>query len=111
MYSQKHDEQGTINLFQMDYLPIVIESFLIDRKAQGLSGETIRFYQKKLKYFVTFCESQAVTQVPQLTPDLIRRYLLERSERHNPVGVHACFRQSIGIQSVPSRRNPGDTRA
>ena len=88
----KHQDQGTINLSQMDYLPILIESFLVDRKAQGLSGETVRFYQKKLRYFLKFCESQAVTQVVQLTPDLIRRYLLELSERHNPGGVHACFR-------------------
>ena len=36
MYSQKRDEQGTINLFQMDYLPILIDSFLVDRQAQGL---------------------------------------------------------------------------
>ena len=50
MSTLKSQDQGIIKLSQMDYLPIVIESFLIDRKAQGLSGETIRFYQKKLKY-------------------------------------------------------------
>ena len=88
----KADEQGTINLFQMDYLPILIDSFLVDRKAQGLSGETIKFYRKKLKYFLKFCEGQAVTQIAQLTPDLLRRYFVELSEGHNPGGVHACFR-------------------
>jgi len=92
MDSQKHDEQGTITLFQMDYLPILIDSFLVDRKAQGLSGETIKFYSKKLKYFLKFCEGQAVTQVAQLPPDLLRRYFVELSEGHNPGGVHACFR-------------------
>src|SRR5215216_4496371 len=92
MHAQKIEDQGTIILSQMDYLPILIESFLVDRKAQGLSGETVKFYKKKLKYFAKFCEGQAVTQVGQLTPDLLRRYLLELSERHNPGGVHACFR-------------------
>jgi site-specific recombinase XerD len=92
MHTLKHQDQGIINLSQMDYLPIVIDSFLVDRKAQGLSGETLRFYQKKLKYFSQFCDGQAVTQVSQVTPDLIRRYLLELSEKHNPGGIHACFR-------------------
>src|SRR5690349_14156317 len=92
MCAQKIEDQGTIILSQMDYLPILIESFLVDRKAQGLSGETVKFYRKKLNYFAKFCESQAVTQVGQLTPDLLRRYLLELCEGHNPGGVHACFR-------------------
>jgi site-specific recombinase XerD len=92
MCAQKIEDQGTITLSQVDYLPILIESFLVDRKSQGLSGETVQFYRKKLNYFAKFCEGQAVTQVGQLTPDLLRRYLLELSERHNPGGVHACFR-------------------
>src|SRR5690554_68836 len=92
MCAQKYEDQGTITFSQMDYLPIVIESFLVDRKSQGLSPETVKFYKKKLKYFAKFCESQAVTQVSQITPDLLRRYLLELGETHNPGGVHACFR-------------------
>ncbi len=85
-------DQGTIVLDQQDYLLILIESFLIDRRSQGLSSETISFYTKKLKYFLKYCEGQALTQVSQLTSDLIRRYILELSETHNPGGVHACFR-------------------
>ena len=63
-------DQGIIELLQTDYLPILIESFLIDRKSQGLSVETIRFYQKKLKYFEKYCEDLAVTQIDQITLDL-----------------------------------------
>ncbi|HXD10053.1 MAG TPA: site-specific integrase, partial [Anaerolineales bacterium] len=79
MSALKREDQGTITLSQMDYLPILIESFLVDRKAQGLSGETVKFYRKKLKYFLKFCEGQAVTQVAQLTPDLLRRYFVQLS--------------------------------
>jgi hypothetical protein len=75
MFARKTQDQGTIGFSQMDYLPILIESFLIDRKAQGLSIETVRIYKKKLKYFAKFCESQAVTQVSQLTPDLLRHLM------------------------------------
>jgi len=92
MLSQKTQDQGIIELLQEQYLPILIESFLIDRRSQGLAHETIRFYQKKLRYFIKFCDGQAVMQVSQLTPDLIRRYLLELTETHNAGGVHACFR-------------------
>jgi site-specific recombinase XerD len=88
----KTQDQGTIVLDQQDYLAILIESFLIDRRSQGLSSETISFYTKKLKYFLKYCEGQALTQVSQLTSDLIRRYILELSETYNPGGVHACFR-------------------
>jgi site-specific recombinase XerD len=92
MCALKIEDQGTITLSQMDYLPILIESFLVDRRSQGLSSETVHFYKKKLNYFAKFCEGRAVTQVSQLTPDLLRRYLLELGEGHNLGGVHACFR-------------------
>lgn len=92
MLALKTQDQGIIRLAQQDYLAILIESFLIDRRAQGLSSGTISFYKKKLQYILKFCESQEVTQVSQITPDLIRRYILNLAETHNPGGVHACFR-------------------
>jgi site-specific recombinase XerD len=88
----KNQDQGIIELLNQDHLSILIDSFLIDRRSQGLSPETIDFYSKKLKYFLKYCEGQALTRVSQLSTDLIRRYILELSETHNPGGVHACFR-------------------
>jgi len=92
MSALRAQDQGIIRLSQQDYLPILVESFVIDRRSQGLSPETIDFYTKKLKYFLKYCEGRALTQISQLTTDLIRRYVLELSETHNPGGVHACFR-------------------
>ena len=80
MFALKPQDQGTIVLAQQDYIPLAVESFLIDRKAQGVSPETLSFHLKKLKYFVSFCESQAVTQISQLTPDLIWRFILQLAE-------------------------------
>ena len=54
MSTLKTQDQGIIVLSQQDYLPILVESFLIDRKSQGLSPETIDFYTKKLKYFLKY---------------------------------------------------------
>ena len=55
MYALKSQDQGIITLSQQDYLPILIESFLIDRRSQGLSPDTIEFYTKKLQYFQKYC--------------------------------------------------------
>ena len=41
MSTLKTQDQGLIMLSQQDYLPILVESFLIDRKSQGLSPDTI----------------------------------------------------------------------
>lgn len=92
MSASRTQDQGIIILSQQDYLPLLIESFLIDRKSQGLVAGSVHFYQKKLKYFLKFCEAQAITQISQLNAELLRRYILEISETHNPGGVHACFR-------------------
>jgi integrase/recombinase XerD len=92
MAVQKLQDQGINVLSQADYLPILIASFLTDRRAQGFAEETVKFYKKKLKYFADYCEGQAVTQVSQLTPDMLRRYILELRDGHNSGGVHACFR-------------------
>ena len=51
MCALKIEDQGTIKLSQMDYLPIVIDSFLVDRKSQGLSLETVQFYNKNTKWY------------------------------------------------------------
>lgn len=44
MFVLKDQDQGIIKLSQQEHLPILIESFLIDLKSQGLSPETIDFY-------------------------------------------------------------------
>jgi site-specific recombinase XerD len=70
-----------------------IEAFLLDRKAQNMAKGTLQFYQKKMRLFVEFCDSQAVTQIDQLDPGLLRQYLLWLEEKgHNPGGCHAAYR-------------------
>ncbi len=81
-----------IVLSQELYLSILVESFLRDRKAAGLATGTVRFYQEKLNIFLKFCEGQAITQVTELTPDILRQMLLALSETHNSGGVHSVFR-------------------
>ncbi len=78
---------------QDTYLFTWIDSFLIDRKARGTAKGTLRFYSIKLKLFTDFCEGQAVKEVTQIDPNLIRQYLLWLEETgHNPGGIHGAYR-------------------
>jgi len=77
---------------QADYLPLVVESFLTDRRVQGAAAGTLQFYGAKLKLFTDYCEAQALRQISELTPDFLRRFMLYLSEGHNAGGKHAAFR-------------------
>ena len=61
---------------QDDYLETWIEAFLIDRKAGIAAKGSFSFYTQKLALFMHFCETQAVTQVTQIDPNLIRQFLI-----------------------------------
>lgn len=75
-----------------DYLLVWIEAFLIDRKAQNVSRGTLVFYQRKLSLFSKYCEGQQVKSISQITPTLLRDFLLQLSEHHSAGGVHAVYR-------------------
>ena len=48
---------------------------------------------KKLNPFFEYCDSRVIQNVYQLTPNLIRQYLLYLEEtNHNPGGIHAGYR-------------------
>jgi integrase/recombinase XerC len=86
--------QGTIIKFpQETHLLTWIEAFLVDRKAQGLTEGTLDFYKDKLALFTDYCDSQLITQITEINPNLIRMYLLYLEDKgHNPGGVHAAYR-------------------
>lgn len=92
--SPKIESQRTIQVSNVDdYLETWMEAFLIDRKASGIAKGTFSFYRIKLKMFSNYCEAQAVKYITQITPTLIRQYLLFLEEKgHNPGGKHAAFR-------------------
>jgi integrase/recombinase XerD len=39
-----------------------------------------------------YCEAQAISCIPEITPGFLRQYLLTLQENHNPGGVHAAYR-------------------
>ena len=86
--------QGTILKYSQEtHLLTWVSAFLVDRKAQGLSPGTQEIYHKKLKKFTDYCQAQLITQIPQITPNQIRLYLLYLEEKgHNLGGMHAAYR-------------------
>lgn len=91
MYSQAEKTQQTF-LQQDGYLPILAETFITAKRAEGLSKSTLKYYREKIDIFLAWTEAQAVTQVQDVTADLLRRFLLTMSERHNAGGVHGIYR-------------------
>ena len=70
-----------------------MDSFILDRKAQNLSDGTIRFYQTKMKLLSGFLKECEISHITEITPQIIRDYLIYLEERgHNPGGTHAAYR-------------------
>lgn len=87
------DTRTHLKFSQDTYIPLWVDAFLVDRKAANFAPGTLYFYQKKLSVFLSFCESQAITQLDQLTAQNIREYLISlEASGHNEGGIHAFFR-------------------
>lgn len=91
MLSQAEKTQQTF-LQQECYLPILAETFITAKRAEGLSKGTLKYYREKIDIFLAWCEAQAVTQVQDVTADLLRRFMLAMNENHNSGGVHGIYR-------------------
>lgn len=69
-----------------------ISAFLVDREARGLSPRTVSFYREKLGLLAAYLLEHGIADVPQITPDILRCYLLDLGRTHNAGGVHAIYR-------------------
>ena len=69
-----------------------IGAFLTDRRARGLSERTIQFYDSELETWHSWTLAQGATELADITPDLLRRWLLVLGKRRNAGGVHANYR-------------------
>ncbi len=87
-----HNDQRILQNARAASLSSCIESFLIDRQAEGLARCTIKFYRQNLHPFCIYCSDNGVQLVQDISPDLLRRYFLKLAETHNPGGVHGYFR-------------------
>lgn len=87
------DTQGIIvKVFSSELLEWA-EAFLVDRQAQNLTSTSLDFYRKKIKVFLDFCSSRGISEIQQLDPNNIRKFLFFLQEKgHNPGGLHGFYR-------------------
>lgn len=69
-----------------------VSDFLLDRKAQGFSPKTVKFYESELRLFLEYLKTQEVRDTEAITPTHLRAYLLQLGERRNPGGLHCAYR-------------------
>ena len=70
-----------------------VSNFLTERRARGLSPRTIGFYQDVLGRFCRWLDDVGVVRLDELTPDVIRQFLLYLEARgNNPGGRHVYYR-------------------
>ena len=81
-----------IHFFPHSNFVEMVNAFLVDREARGLSPRTIGFYRDELRYLRTYLEEQRIRDVAEVTADHLRRYLLALKGHRNPGGVHAAYR-------------------
>ncbi|OGN72836.1 MAG: hypothetical protein A2X24_12025 [Chloroflexi bacterium GWB2_54_36] len=85
--------QQTRQIYEQEqYLAIAVSNYFEELKFRGRPQNTIHSYHEKLLPFIKWCDSQAISKIEQITPDIIRDYFNLLSVNHNPGGVHGYYR-------------------
>jgi site-specific recombinase XerD len=84
-----------LDIYQTSDLRKWIGIYLHACRSRNLAGGTLEFYSKKLGAFSQFCLEHNAANIPQISADLIRQFLISLNESgHRPAGVH-CYYRSI----------------
>jgi len=88
-----------------------VSSFLNERRARGFSPRTIGFYQDILGRFCRWLDDVGVVKLEELTPDVIRQYLLYlETSGNNPGGRHVYYRSIKAFLNWWEWENEGEYR-
>jgi site-specific recombinase XerD len=83
----------TIGKSEVDFIPDWINQFYQSKKVEGVSPYTLIFYKQQLGHFLKYCEAQVITHFSEITPNVVRQFLLWHEQTgHNPGGLHAAYR-------------------
>lgn len=73
-------------------IDLEIEEFLLDRAARNVTPRTLHWYRYNLTIWRTFLAEQGIVTTRDVTPSLVRRFLLHLADKeHNPGGVFNLF--------------------
>lgn len=65
---------------------------MLSRKAQGVTKPTLKYYRWTLQLFQDYLASQKISELEQVTPSLIRGYLVDAQNRVTLTSVRTYFR-------------------
>lgn len=86
-------EKRSLQVLQFHQTPLELaqQSYNLDCQARQLSPLTIAYNRAKLAPVMQFLAAHNASDPKQITPDLIRRYLVELQQTHNEGGVHGYY--------------------
>jgi site-specific recombinase XerD len=83
----------TIGKSEPDFILELANQFYQTKKVEGVSSYTLTFYKQQLGHFLKYCEAQVLTRLDEITPNVVRQFLLWHEQTgHNPGGLHAAYR-------------------
>jgi len=89
----KAEKTNGLTLKGKTELALTIQSFLLDRRAMNVSKGTLHFYNAKMGVFSDYCTDVGTESIPQITPTLLREFLLYLKDKgHNEGGTFAFYR-------------------
>lgn len=65
--------------------------FILDRQARNLAPKTLQWYVHSLRIWRDFAYNAKIHDTTDITPGILRRFLLHLAESHNPGGVANIF--------------------
>jgi len=69
------------------------EAFMWEKRAENVATGTIYFYRKKIDHFLSYCNDNDIQTMYEITPVVIRNYLIGLEEKgHTSGGVHCFYR-------------------
>lgn len=79
--------QPTVHTLQAE-----MDAFLLDREARNHTPATLAWYRRCLRHWQCFLESQAIHATAQVTPTVVRAFLVHLAQRgHTPGGIATLF--------------------
>lgn len=70
----------------------ILSEFLRDCKSRALSWNTVEYYRRQITFFQEYCENQGITDIEDVTTDVLRSYFISLDGAHNAGGKHAKYR-------------------
>ena len=111
---QSQDEAGAEQMFSND-IAEKLSFFLLTCRTDGLSPASVIDYQKKLRIFTRFLDSQGIEHTDKVTSIHVRMFLDRQRDTCNSISVHGYYRSVkrffnwlVEEELLPKNKNPMD---